>query len=425
MRTVVALYDRFEDAQQAVRALRDAGYNQNDINMVARDASGEYSRYLENNREGAQEQIHDGAATGAGIGAVLGGLGGLLLGLGALAIPGIGPVIAAGPIVTALAGAGVGAVAGGVVGALVDMGIPEEHANLYAEGIRRGGTLVVVRTQDNQAEQARMLLNRFSPVDIENRAGNWRQNQWTGFSTTGQPLSAEEMEFNRTNAAMPVTGGDVNRNIHQGPMGDQSGTETSFDQNQDQMNDRSVRGDMNSPRSMSDVDENRLGTRDMTDQQSGTGSGNIPITGRPQQSDSHMTDEFDSGMNEHLTEDVYGSEHSHETMADIPVTGGPMDVEEVDIVDVAPNTNTGWDGYDTFFQRDFQSRYGSSGYAYADYQPAYRYGYDLAHNPNYQNYDWEMIEPSARQEWERRGLRGAWDDMKGAVRRAWETVINH
>lgn len=416
MRTVVALYDRFEDAQQAVRALRDAGYEQNDINMVARDASGDYSRYLESDREGAREQVKDGAATGAGIGAVLGGLGGLLLGLGALAIPGIGPVIAAGPIVTTLAGAGVGAVAGGLVGALVDMGIPEEHANLYAEGIRRGGTLVVVRTQDNQAEQARMLLNRFTPVDIENRSGNWRQNQWTGFNESGQPLSAEEMEFNRTGASMPVTGRDFNRNMNQGTM---------VDQNQDRMNDRTTPGDMNDPRSMSDLDQNRLGTRDMTNDQSTTTDDNIPITGRQQQSDSHMTDEFDSGMDKHLTEDVYGSEHSHETMADIPVTGGgTMDVEEVSMADATHVDDIGWDTYNPIFQRDFQTRYGKTGYTYADYQPAYRYGYDLAHNPNYRNYDWTMIEPSARQEWERRGLLGAWDDVKEAVQHAWHTVTN-
>src|SRR5512133_2766461 len=243
MKTVIGLYDHFEDAQQALNDLHDADFRSEDISLVARDSSGEYSRYFEDQRrQQMKEDVGGGAAAGAGIGAVLGGLGGLLVGLGALMIPGIGPIIAAGPIATALAGAGVGAVAGGVVGALVDLGIPEEHAKLYAEGIRRGGTLVVVRTQDNLAEQARMLLNRFSPVDIENRAEDWRQNQWTGFNTSGQPLNADEMEFNRSGAAMPVTGRDVNR-------------------------------DINTPRTMSDLDQNRLGTRDMTDDQTGTGSG--------------------------------------------------------------------------------------------------------------------------------------------------------
>lgn len=95
MRTVVALYDRFEDAQSAIQALNDSGFHREDINLLASDEHGEYSRGLDTTAEAGAE----GAATGAGIGAVLGGLGGLLVGLGALAIPGIGPVLAAGPIV--------------------------------------------------------------------------------------------------------------------------------------------------------------------------------------------------------------------------------------------------------------------------------------------------------------------------------------
>lgn len=120
MQTVVGLYDHFEDAQQAVQALRDAGFESNRISMIASDAEGRYSQYLQGD-EAKKQDLGDGTAKGAGIGAVLGGLGGLLVGLGALAIPGIGPVIAAGPIITTLAGAGVGAVAGGMVGALVDI----------------------------------------------------------------------------------------------------------------------------------------------------------------------------------------------------------------------------------------------------------------------------------------------------------------
>ena len=161
MRTVVALYDRFEDAQNAVRGLVDGQFHREDITLVSRDATGEYSRYFERSGDQTADDASSGAAAGAGVGAVLGGLGGLLLGLGALAIPGVGPVIAAGPIVAALTGAGVGAVAGGLIGGLVDMGIPEEHAQFYAEGVRRGGTLVTVRVDDEHADHARDILNRY------------------------------------------------------------------------------------------------------------------------------------------------------------------------------------------------------------------------------------------------------------------------
>jgi hypothetical protein len=117
---------------------------------------------------------------GAGIGAVVGGLGGLLVGLGALAIPGIGPVLAAGPLAAALgalAGAGIGAAAGGLIGAMVDMGIPEDQAELYSEGVRRGATLVIVRASDERAEDAVRIMNQFNPIDINRRSEEWRLGQ--------------------------------------------------------------------------------------------------------------------------------------------------------------------------------------------------------------------------------------------------------
>src|SRR5688572_7445958 len=151
MNTIVALYDDMDTAHEAVKALRDAGVDNSRISLVAQDAAGEYSKSLGKTKDDAG----DGAATGAGVGAVVGGIGGLLVGLGALTIPGIGPVLAAGPLATAvsaLLGAGAGAVAGGVagglLGALVDMGIPEEQAGYYAEGVRRGGALVTVEADD-------------------------------------------------------------------------------------------------------------------------------------------------------------------------------------------------------------------------------------------------------------------------------------
>ncbi len=212
MKTVVGLYDSFDDAQSTVRDLRDSGFRSEDVSMIARDTTGEYTRYFENQNKGiandaaADQNVADGTAAGAGIGAVVGGLGGLLVGLGALAIPGIGPVLAAGPLVAALAGAGIGAVTGGIIGALVDLGITEEHAHYYAEGVRRGGTLVVVRTDDMLADQAMTIMNRHNPVDIGERMKTWRADNWTGFNPQDEPLPDEKMEFNRD--YVPVTGAD-------------------------------------------------------------------------------------------------------------------------------------------------------------------------------------------------------------------------
>src|SRR3954467_15548049 len=118
-KTVVALYDNFDTARNAVEALVDAGFTRGDISLVANDASGKYADYVNDDDVSAGE--------GAGFGAVVGAL----VGLGVALIPGIGPVLAAGPLAAALMagiGAASGAVTGGIVAGLVDFGIPEEHA---------------------------------------------------------------------------------------------------------------------------------------------------------------------------------------------------------------------------------------------------------------------------------------------------------
>jgi hypothetical protein len=205
-RTVVALYDDFTTANDVVRDLVDHGFSREDISLMASDSAGEYGPYLSSEERVDYETsaTASGAGVGAGIGAVLGGLGGLLVGLGALVIPGIGPVVAAGPLAAALsglAGAGVGAVAGGVtgglIGALVDMGLPEDEAQYYTEGIRRGGTLVTLQTSDHLADQARDVMNRYNPVDLNERVSSWRERGWTGFDPNAEPYDVAEIERER------------------------------------------------------------------------------------------------------------------------------------------------------------------------------------------------------------------------------------
>jgi stress response protein YsnF len=108
-----------------------------------------------------------------------------------LAIPGIGPIVAAGPLVAALTGAGVGAATGGIVGALIGLGIPEEHAHRYAEGVRRGGALVTVTTHDKEAARVESILDRHDPVDIEEQHKAWKQSGWSRFDEKAQPNAGD------------------------------------------------------------------------------------------------------------------------------------------------------------------------------------------------------------------------------------------
>jgi len=177
MKTVVGTYDNIQSAYDAANALVSAGYSRSDISVIATNTNNQYSPYVDTKVVDTTDDV----GTGAGVGAAIGGIGGLLVGLGALAIPGVGPVIAAGPLMAALAGAGVGAVAGGIVGALVDLGIPDEEANLYSEGLRRGDILVIAQVPDASVNAVTRILDRPGLVDIRKQSEAWRASGWKNF----------------------------------------------------------------------------------------------------------------------------------------------------------------------------------------------------------------------------------------------------
>ena len=198
-KTIVGLFDTFAEAQTVVQDLVNNGFSRDAISLVANDARGEYANY---NANAVGDSAGAGAATGAVTGAVGGGVIGLLVGIGALAIPGIGPVLAAGPLVSALgaagaatvAGAGIGAVAGGLVGALIGAGVPEEHAHVYTEGVRRGGTLVTVNADDTMANSAYSIMQRHGAVDVDSRGTSYRESGWSRFDPEAGPYNANDWE---------------------------------------------------------------------------------------------------------------------------------------------------------------------------------------------------------------------------------------
>lgn len=143
----------------------------------------------------------EGAGTGAGIGAVAGGAGGLLTGLGIMAIPGVGPVVAAGWLAAtaagALAGAVVGGAAGGIVGGLIESGVSEEDAHLYAEGVRRGGAVVAAKVDDDKVVASQAILNGSRAVDLGARRQAYTKEGWTRFDETADPYTEEQIAAER------------------------------------------------------------------------------------------------------------------------------------------------------------------------------------------------------------------------------------
>ncbi len=204
--TISRLYDTYAAAAEAVRSLEAGGVPHSDISIVSNNADNWYSTtsastqaprtgIVDRDRDGRDDRA-EGAETGAGIGATAGGIVGLLTGLGLLAIPGVGPVVAAGWLAATAAGAAAGGAAGGILGALTQAGTSEEDARVYAEGVRRGGTLVSARVPDADRPRLEATLDR-SAVNIGERGAAWRQSGWQTFDPNAAPYSADQVRKER------------------------------------------------------------------------------------------------------------------------------------------------------------------------------------------------------------------------------------
>jgi hypothetical protein len=159
---VFGIYKSVAQAERAVATLTSAGFANNDISVLLADAQSSHDFAHEKNTKAPE-----GTAAGAATGGVIGGTLGLLAGIGTIAIPGIGPLIAAGPIVAALAGMGAGGAAGGIIGALAGLGIPEYEAKRYEGRVKGGGVLLSVHCDtSNQITRAKDLLKNTGAEDI-------------------------------------------------------------------------------------------------------------------------------------------------------------------------------------------------------------------------------------------------------------------
>ena len=191
-KTIVGVFNSVQDANRAVSALESAGVARDQISVIANQNATGYET-----GEGV-DHTSDVVAD-AGIGAAIGGVGGLLLAAaGAITIPVIGPILAAGPIAAALTGAGIGAAAGGIVGALTEHGIPEEHAKTYAEGVRRGDVLLTVHADESMVSRVSDILDNSGAADVDERVNDWKSRGWSGYQDTASPLTSDELRTERS-----------------------------------------------------------------------------------------------------------------------------------------------------------------------------------------------------------------------------------
>lgn len=159
METVIGVFQERSNAERAVEEIREKGFGEEDISILARE-----DRLKENGEEGDREGvINQDLTTGVTTGGVLGGLTGLLAGAGALTIPGVGPILAVGPIAAGLTGLA----AGGIVGSLVDLGIPRERSQHFQEEVRQGGILAVIESENEESQDIAHILREHRARDVE------------------------------------------------------------------------------------------------------------------------------------------------------------------------------------------------------------------------------------------------------------------
>ena len=224
MSTVAGLFENTRDADRAINDLRSLGFNKDAIGVMAQQKTLDAGK-----REG--NDLGTSAGVGATGGTAAGGLAGLLVGVGALAIPGLGPIIAAGTfgsiVASTVVGAGIGAAAGGIAGSLVGMGLSKEEADLYSEGVKRGGILVTVKAEQDQVKQITDLFRRDNAADVNTRRQEWSQ----GGNNPGDDDMARG-QTRRDDAGMGQRRNDVGVGPTRTTMGNEpTGTDAGYRQN--------------------------------------------------------------------------------------------------------------------------------------------------------------------------------------------------
>lgn len=207
-KTVIGVFDSFRDVERVLLELTDQGVAQESISLLTPDEAKRPSRSQLHGGQAHEFHAQRGDLPGAtphhpheydpitnrvGAGAMIGGLSGFLLTFASFLIPGVGAVLATGPLITALGGASLGGAIGGLAGAFSSAGVAHEDALFYAEALRRGATIVTVNTEEKNAMRIVRLFRRFSAIDIDERAAQYRRHGIERFNDQLPPLSREEL----------------------------------------------------------------------------------------------------------------------------------------------------------------------------------------------------------------------------------------
>jgi uncharacterized protein (TIGR02271 family) len=398
-RTAVGYFRDRAAADRAYDMLVQRGFDRDDISVVGRGA------------EGTTDRADAGHDVSAGEGAATGGIAGLLLGAAAMLIPGIGPIVAVGPLAAALAGAltgGVtGAVVGGITAGLVHGGVPEDEARYYDERFQQGGYLVTVRTDDGRYDDARRILEA-SGADMHGRP--------TAAGTA--PTTARAATTGTTPAAARTRTGEESVELREERLRAEKETV--------QAGEVAVRKDVVAEQKTVDVpvthEEVVIERHPVPGGRPASGEiregETIRVPVREEQvhpeKQAVVTEEVSVGKRpvtetERVTGTVRREEARVETTGDVDVSGA-AGAQTRDWSSVMPSYRSHW-----------ERQYGTSGGRWEEYEPSYRYGWETRNDPRYRGRSWTEVEPELRRDWESRHDM-PWDKAGRAVREAWDGI---
>jgi len=390
--TIVAMFDDIVDAHNAEKALISSGFPQNQISVITQDSRGSDamdSVYEEMDEDEVPVAVGAGpASSSAGIGEGIG------LGTGV-------------------------SNRGGLFGGLYSQSVMGEDAGFYAEGIRRGGAVLTVQTDDEEVDRAEAILNRYGAVDIDERSSKWREQGWSGYDPNARPLSVDRAAEERSRYESSSSTGDketkipvVEEELQVGKRQVRSGGVRVYSH----VTEKPVEEKVQLREERVTVDRHPIDRPATEADFSAAQEGTIEVTETIEQP-------VVSKQARVIEEVVIGKEVEQRTET-VKDTVRRTDVEVEPLGTNRSAEARAFERYDADFRRNFTTVYGSGGGAYDEYLPAYRYGYDLAGDNRYEKKEWSAIEADARRDWETSHPGGTWDRFKDAIRYGWDKTRN-
>jgi uncharacterized protein (TIGR02271 family) len=416
MKTVIGLFGSLTEAQVVIKRLIRNGFKPDSIGAVMIDPEGQQAT------NSISDKSND-RSTGPADRVAVDSFGGLLTRPRGTLAAGIGPVLTAGPLSAALTKHATG----GLIGALVDVGITEEKAQHYAEGVRRGAVLITVNAADELIENAAGILQGSGALDVDKLAAQWRQSGWTTHNPKSEPHTQNKQGMELDNDTRVATQSvDEGVDAHAENEGEVT---VPIVEEELQVEKRQVQhGSVRVRRYVTEIPvEEKVELRQE----------NLKVDRRPADRPASEAD-FESFKE--------GTLELVETSEEVVVSKRARVVEEIVIAkEVSHRTETvrdkvrrmnvqveklgsepakhtvDFEEFENDLRNNYKTNFSKSEYSFDDFLPAYRYGYTLANDKRYSSGDWRSVEPDAQRYWEESN-QGTWEEFKNAVRYAWEKV---